>query len=94
MPLNSHCPGLGSELVLYIEAQDRFRIEPLAFMGKGSVLRDAKLSLIVIAGLDGLALGKGVLKLRELVKRVDYGVDDEPFDWDTFPGKSGGDKSG
>ena len=63
-------------------------------MAKERNSRDTKFSLAAIAGLDGLALGKGVSKLREHVKCVDYGVDDEPPDWDIFPDKSGDDERG
>jgi len=81
------CPNL-EELVLYIELQDQFCIEPLVSMAKGRASRDAKLSSIKIVGVGELVPGKEMFKLRAHVEHVHYWVDGKPPDWDELPGES------
>ena len=77
------------ELVLHIMRQDQFHLEHLISMVKSRASRGAKLSSITIVGLDELAPGRQVFKLREHVTCVTYMVDDVPPAWDHIPGESG-----
>lgn len=75
------CPNL-ENFVLYIESLDQFRTDYLIDMAENRASRGAKLSSITIVGLNELALGKEVLKLKEHVTNVEYRVDDESPAWD------------
>ena len=77
------CPNL-EELVLYVEARDKFYIMDLVGMAKERALRGVKLRLITVVGLDELVSGKEVFRLREYVSHVEYRIEENPPKWDSI----------
>ena len=83
------CPNL-EELILYVELQDQLHIKRLISMAKNRASGGAKLSSVMIVGLDELTPGRKVFKLGKYVTDVKCRVDDASPTWDHIPGGSGG----
>lgn len=75
------CPCL-KELILYVKTRDSFNIAELTSMAKERALRNTRLSLITIVGLDELVPGREVFRLGEHVMRVEYRFEGKPPKWD------------
>ena len=84
--LSNHivCPKL-EDLVLCIRDWISFPTEDVLSMAEARALRGTKLWSITIVATRDVVPGREVLKLREHVGRMDFGVSDVLPDWDSLP---------
>jgi len=87
---NVACPRL-EELILYIKKLDWFYASELKEMVSARAERCAKRPAITIVTLSEM-LPEEVFTLRQYFPRVEFKVDVEPPEWDTFPGDGNGDE--